>query len=166
MLSRNPRKLTVGYNVRKFGNPLLFAMKSTGVKCKWAESLPPPLLAPRGDGKRLCLPGSGGSSVYRQPVEIASSLFCRGQICALLKTKSHDLLIALNGKFKRPYYCYASYLAYDRQRDSWHRGKLLGLQFDFSFLPEVRTGSQVPTCMRVPRLPQGHLVLKWVLGTQ
>lgn len=152
-------KLTVGYKVGKFGNPPLFAMKSTGVKSKttqWAESLPPPLLAPHGDGKWLCLPGSGGSSVYRQPVEIASSLFCRGQICALLKMKSRDLLTALNGKFKRPYYCYASYLAYDRQRNFWHRRKLLGLQFDFSFLPEVRTGSQVPTGMRVPRLPQGH----------
>lgn len=134
---------------------------------QWAESLLPPLLAPRGDGKRLCLPGSGGSSVYRQPVEkIASSLFCRGQICVLLKTKSRDLLTALNGKFKRPYYCYASYLAYDRQRDFWHRGKLLGLQFDFSFLPEVTTGSQVPSCMGVPRLPQGHLVLRWVLRIQ
>ena len=54
----------------------------------------------------LCLPGlvgeggmgAGGAALFIiQPAEITSSSFSRGQICAILKKKSCDLLTVLNG---------------------------------------------------------------------
>lgn len=47
----------------------------------------------RGDGGGW----AGGALFIIQPAEIASSSFSRGQICAILKKKSCDLLTVLNG---------------------------------------------------------------------
>lgn len=76
----------------------------------WAESLLLPFLAfalirlwrrgcvslarwgEGGGGRR-----GGGALFIIQPAEIASSSFSRGQICAILKRKSCDLLTVLNG---------------------------------------------------------------------
>ena len=41
--------------------------------------------------------GRGETLFIIQPAEITPSSFSRGQICAILKKKSYDLLTALNG---------------------------------------------------------------------
>lgn len=64
-----------------------------------AECLLLPFLAfaQRGLWRRGCAPLVWERALFIiQPVEIAASSFSRGQICAILKKKSCDLLTALN----------------------------------------------------------------------